>query len=62
MHPKPITRDRIATGIGIASQIKDFCHRRRITRRTYVVTVYGAEELATERGEVQVPVNPWSFL
>jgi hypothetical protein len=30
--------------------------------RTYVVTVYGAEELATERGEVQVPVNPWSFL
>jgi hypothetical protein len=29
---------------------------------TEVVRVYGAEELATEGGEVQVPVNPWSFL
>jgi hypothetical protein len=30
-HPKPITRDRIATGIGIGSQIEEFCHRQRIT-------------------------------
>jgi hypothetical protein len=28
----------------------------------WVLRVYGAEEVAIEGREVQVPVNPWSFL
>ncbi len=30
-HPKPVTRDRNATGIGFGSQIKESCNRQRIT-------------------------------
>jgi hypothetical protein len=42
--PKPVTRDRIAAGIGFGSQIKEFCNRQRITPLTeWVVRIYGAE-------------------
>jgi hypothetical protein len=63
-HPKPITMHRIATGIGIGSHIEGFCHRERITPDN--IGCHGLRCRRTRHrrssGEVQIPMNPWSFL